>query len=405
MMKWILTAVGFLLIFLVVFEVYMTVLRAHKHPGPVSKKINRWLWWMASNIAHRLSQRVRHSILNSIGPLLLPILTGVLLIFLLVGYALIYYPRLPQDFNISSQTEIIDTWREALYFSGVTLLTIGYGDVTPRTDFMRLMALFEGLSGIAVISLVITYLLTVSSAVQLKRVVALSFFHQAKHGADVAGFIIHYFRRGKFYGLEEIFRTGTRDIQILLESHIEHPVIYYFHSYSVYKSMPRVLFILLEAANIINTCLDQEEYIDTTDHPEIDTLEESALQVLNDFLVALNLELETQNQIETPEEELRRRKRCFYRTMRELKSAGIKTRIDKQIALAEYVFGRERWERQLYRLGYFLGYDWDELTGDNNLQDAVHDEPDELGSPMLENTISPNINGLIKEGERKSENA
>jgi hypothetical protein len=169
--------------------------------------------------------------------------------------------------------------------------------------------------------------------------------------------------------------------------------------------MPRVLFILLEAANIINTCLDQEEYIDTTDHPEIDTLEESALQVLNDFLVALNLELETQNQIETPEEELRRRKRCFYRTMRELKSAGIKTRIDKQTALAEYVFGRERWERQLYRLGYFLGYDWDELTGDNNLQDAVHDEPDELGSPILENTISPNINGLIKEGERKSENA
>jgi hypothetical protein len=91
--------------------------------------------------------------------------------------------------------------------------------------------------------------------------------------------------------------------------------------------------------------------------------------------------------------------------MRELKSAGIKPRIDKQTALAEYVFGRERWERQLYRLGYFLGYDWDELTGDNNLQDAVQDEPDELGSPMLENTISPNINGLIKEGERKSENA
>ncbi len=95
MMKWILTAVGFLLIFLVVFEVYMTVVRAHKHPGPVSKKINRWLWWMASNIAHRLSQRVRHLILNSIGPLLLPILTGMLLIFLLVGYAFIYYPRLP----------------------------------------------------------------------------------------------------------------------------------------------------------------------------------------------------------------------------------------------------------------------------------------------------------------------
>lgn len=401
-MKWILTAIGFLLIILVIFEVYMTVLRAHKRPGPVSAKINYWLWWTASNIAHRASQRVRHSLLNSIGPLLLPILTGVLL-FLLVGYVFIYYSHLPQDFNINSQTEKNDAWRQALYFSGVTLLTIGYGDVTPRTDFMRVVALLEGLSGIAVISLVITYLLTVSSAVQHKRAVALSFFHQAKHGADVAGFITHYFRRGKFYGLKEIFRTGTRDIQILLESHIEHPVIYYFHSYSVYKSMPRVLFILLEAANIINTCLDQEEYVYTTDHPEIDTLEESALQVLNDFLVALKLEIEKQNQIETEAEELKRRKLCFYRTIRRLKSAGIKTRADQQLALAEYISGRERWERQLYRLGYFLGYDWDELTGDNNLQDAVHEDPDDLGSPVLENTNAPNLNNLKKEVGRQSE--
>jgi hypothetical protein len=381
-MKWISTFIGVLLIVLVIFEIYMTVLRAHKHPGPVSKKINRWLWLMASNVANRQSQRARHLILNSVGPLLLPILTGFLLVFLLIGYALIYFPRLPEDFHINSNAEIYQPLREAIYFSGVTLLTIGYGDVTPRTDFMRLIALLEGFSGVAVISLVVTYLLTVSGAVQLKRAVALSFYHQAKHGADVAGFITHYFRRGNFYGLEEIFRTGTRDIQILLESHLEHPVIYYYHSISVYKSMPRVLFILLEASNIINTCLDQEEYINITDHPEIDTLEESALHVLNDFLVALNLEIELQQSIETPKAELKRRKHCFYRTIRELQSAGIKTRTDDKIALEEYISGRERWERQLHRLGYFLGYDWDELTGDNDLQDAVHEELDELISPI-----------------------
>jgi hypothetical protein len=403
-MKGILTTVGFLLIILVVFEIYMTVLRAHKQPGPVSKKINRWLWWTASSVAYRLNQRSRHLILNSIGPILLPVLTAVLLTFLLVGYAFIYYPRLPQDFNIVSQPETTDQMREALYFSGVTLLTIGYGDVTPRTDFMRVIALLEGFSGVAVISLVITYLLTVSSAVQHKRAVALSFYHQAKHGADVAGFIIHYFRRDNFYGLEEIFRNGTRDIQILLESHIEHPVIYYFHSISVYKSMPRVLFILLEAANIINTCLDQEQYVNTTDHPEIDTLEESALQVLNDFIVALSLEIETQKHIETPEIELKRREFCFYRTMRNLKSAGIKTRSDRHLALAEYVSGRERWERQLHRLGYFLGYDWDELTGDNNLQDAVHDEPDELNHPLVGNKILPKSDNLRNNTKHKSEN-
>ncbi len=168
--------------------------------------------------------------------------------------------------------------------------------------------------------------------------------------------------------------------------------------------MPRVLFILLEAANIINTCLDQEQYVNTTDHPEIDTLEESALQVLNDFIVALSLEIETQKHIETPEIELKRRKFCFYRTMRNLKSAGIKTRSDEHLALAEYVSGRERWERQLHRLGYFLGYDWDELTGDNNLQDAVHDEPDELNQPLVGNKILPKSDNLRNNTKHKSEN-
>ncbi|MEJ7860279.1 MAG: hypothetical protein WKF90_01460 [Pyrinomonadaceae bacterium] len=168
--------------------------------------------------------------------------------------------------------------------------------------------------------------------------------------------------------------------------------------------MPRVLFILLEAANIINTCLDQEQYVNTTDHPEIDTLEESALQVLNDFIGALGLEIETQKHIETPEIELKTREFCFYRTMHNLKSAGIKTRSDRHLALAEYVSGRERWERQLHRLGYFLGYDWDELTGDNNLQDAVHDEPDELNHPLVGNKILPKSDNLRNNTKHKSEN-
>ncbi len=43
-------------------------------------------------------------------------------------------------------------------------------------------------------------------------------------------------------------RTATRDLHELLESHVEHPIIHYFHPLEVYKGLPRALFVILETA-------------------------------------------------------------------------------------------------------------------------------------------------------------
>jgi len=50
----------------------------------------------------------------------------------------------------------IEDWRlsDALYFTFVTGLTIGYGDFAPRHLLSRLLALVIGFSGIVLISLV-----------------------------------------------------------------------------------------------------------------------------------------------------------------------------------------------------------------------------------------------------------
>ncbi len=69
-----------------------------------------------------------------------PILSGVLLAMvgpgLLIGY--------------------IERWRvvDALYFTFVTGLTIGYGDLTPRHVVSRLLAVVIGLAGIVLTGLV-----------------------------------------------------------------------------------------------------------------------------------------------------------------------------------------------------------------------------------------------------------
>ncbi|HYO64073.1 MAG TPA: potassium channel family protein [Pyrinomonadaceae bacterium] len=367
------TALGILVIALVAYDVYATILHARGRGGPVSESLSRGVWHAARFFAARLPRPRRHRALNLVGPLLMPGLIAVYLALLAVGFALVYYPRMPAQFVVATESDG-GSWLLSLYFSGITLTTVGYGDIMPRTTAMRLTALSEGASGFALISLAVTYLITVYGALERKRAVALSFYHQADEGANVAGFIAHHFVGGRFLGLETTLRTATRDIQGLLESHVEHPVIHYFHPVEIHKSMPRMVFIILETCAVIHSCLDEDEYPDTTRHPEVRALEASARHVLGELVNSLQIERRPGAPRETPDEEMGRWSRRYRRTLRQLKRAGLHTRRDEAEGFEVYRASRAEWDSRLKIFADFLGYDWDEITGDRDLRHAADEE-------------------------------
>lgn len=251
----------------------------------------------------------------------------------------------------------------------------------PRTAWLRFTSLFEAATGFALISLSIAYLLGVYSALERKRVVALTLYHQAGEGADVAGFITHHFVDGRFHSFREALRTAGRDIQGLLESHVEHPVIHYFHPREVYKSFPRILFLMLETCAVIRSSLDPEAHAELRNHPEVRTLEASMRHVLNELVVYLDLERRMKkrrpNDAEKRDDEQRWLRR-FKETLERLRASGLTTRIDVNEGFEEYRKQREDWEAKLQRLSLYLGYEWDEVTGDRDLKYAADEELEEL---------------------------
>ena len=371
------TAAGVGLLGLVGYDVYATILHSRAQAGPIGHNLNRRIWWLARAVAFRFARPRRHRILNAVGPLLLPALVVAFIFFLILGYALIYWPRMPASFNVDEKART-PSWIEAFYFSGITVTTLGYGDIAPRSTAMRLVALSEAAAGFAFISLAVTYLLTVTNALERKRTVALSFYHQSEQGADAAGFLVHHFRRGEFQGLEAVFAKAARDLQSLLESHIEHPVIHYFHPVEVHKSLPRMLFLVLEIRSVMKCCLDRAVYTDVCDHPEAETLEETARYVLRQLSTILRLRVGTADELpaETPEMEFPRWFRRYDQTLRRFAAAGIRTQPDVAAGRRQYVRNRLEWERQLGAFGAFTGYDWEEITGDRDLQEA-EDQPSE----------------------------
>lgn len=81
------------------------------------------------------------------------ILFTMVLIFIISG---VLYYILGLDFGteIEKNIEFIDLGRlfDSFYFSGVTFLTIGYGDILPKTNLVKILSVTEGLLGVFTVS-------------------------------------------------------------------------------------------------------------------------------------------------------------------------------------------------------------------------------------------------------------
>ena len=88
---------------------------------------------------------------------------GGISIYLLIGiaFSIIYSNILiydPTSFTIAGGSDQKPHWDELLYFSFVTLTTLGYGDIVPQTPTARSTAILESLMGVVFLATFISTL-------------------------------------------------------------------------------------------------------------------------------------------------------------------------------------------------------------------------------------------------------
>ena len=74
--------------------------------------------------------------------------------------------------------------------------------------------------------------------------------------------------------------------------------------------------------------------------------------------------------VPTVEEPARRHQR-YEATLRHLRGAGVRLPADMEAGWREYRHRRHGWELELAGFALYLGYDWDEVTGDADLRLAA----------------------------------
>ncbi|WP_374313374.1 potassium channel family protein [Microbacterium sp.] len=147
-------------------DIFLTLVHPHAR-GRLSRAIVAGIWAVTS----RFGSRVR----AASGPLAAISVVFTWALIQAVGWALIYLPHVPDGFVYSDG---IDPARypdvlEALYFSLVSLSTLGFGEVVPADPFVRLLSPVQAVTGFVLLTGGATWLLQLFPTLARRRSAAL----------------------------------------------------------------------------------------------------------------------------------------------------------------------------------------------------------------------------------------
>ena len=164
-MDWLVSALGIALVLAGAYDVFHTLLNPSGR-GTISRLIFA-LSWRATRRARRLGLAV--------GPASVVVVIAIWAATQVVGLALIYTPHIPEGFAYSHDIDPADfvAFWEAVYFSGATLTTLGFGDTVPIEPWLRVLAPVEALAGFALLSASATWFLQLHGALARRRSLAL----------------------------------------------------------------------------------------------------------------------------------------------------------------------------------------------------------------------------------------
>ncbi|MDP9070254.1 MAG: potassium channel family protein [Actinomycetota bacterium] len=221
---------GVALVALVVWDIILTLF----HPaarGPLSYSANRTTWRVARGVSLRL---LAGRGLNYAGPFAVVINLLAWVVGSWLGFALIYLPYVGSFSYDPSTPFAAKGILEALYISGVTITTVGFGDVVATGGLLRMVAVLEAATGFGVLSSGIAFVLAVYPLISQLRSTGLQLVDAG--ALELEGAVRVVCQAGPSH-LTAVARDLTEDHEHLRR----FPVLYYFESGNREESLSAVV--------------------------------------------------------------------------------------------------------------------------------------------------------------------
>jgi len=199
-------------------------------------------------------RKTREALLGFYGPMSLILLIGVWAIGLVLGFGLMQYGT-GSAVNAGAGGAQPGFWTD-LYLSGTTFVTLGLGDVVPRSPFARALVVAEGGFGFGFLAAIIGYLPFIYGSFS-KREVNISLLDSRAGTPPTAGELL---RRHSYDGGQDALRELLKDWELwsaeLMESHLSYPVLAYFRSQHDNQSWIASLTAILDTCALLKVGIE-----------------------------------------------------------------------------------------------------------------------------------------------------
>ena len=211
------------------------------HPsgrGTLSRYAIRTVWIVMRTLARRAPR-----LLVAAGPTGFVAAVGTWAVMLVVGWALVYWPSLPEGFVLGPGLEPGDhgSFVDALYLSLVTLGTLGYGDIAPVDPTLRILAPLEALIGFVLLTASLAWVLSAYPALSRLRSLAEQVYILDAEAEGDPREMLSSLSPGEaariLSGLEAQVVHARADLS-------QHEIVYYFHTRDELHSLPQALCLL-----------------------------------------------------------------------------------------------------------------------------------------------------------------
>lgn len=348
---------GAAIVLIVLADIFLTVLYARAGTSILARRVNLAVWGLMKALSG-FASKDKATVLSFGGPIIVVLLIFTWALALTLGSGLIMQPLLGSSVRPSSGSAPHD-FMTAWFVGASSMSIVSASNYSPHTGATRLLFMFNALAGTSAVSLTISYLLQIYSALRQRNSLALTVDMMTDCTGDSARALAALGSDGKFQSGYTELANLANSLASLKEAHHFYPLLFYFRFRDPRYSVSRVCFVILDMVTLIETALDQEKFGWLARSSAVTRLRNGGKLLVE----VLELGFPTHSTSLAADHEQEGRMADHYRaSCAELAVAGLPTaprNVDR------YVVERSSWERRILSVAPVLGYSRRDVIGAN----------------------------------------
>lgn len=245
-------AAGLLILALALWDIFQGIVVPRPTPGHfrMARYVipPTWRLWRAIGLRTRTGL-ARDAFLGLYAPAAAVLLLAMWLATMIVGYGLVLFAI--RDQVVPAPHSV----GEAIYFAGVSVLTLGFGEIVAVGPAARVIVLVGAATGLGIVALVITFLFSLFASYQRREVEIVKLSARAKAPPSAITLLVTHARLGLVDELPALFRGWETWEAEVLDSHVAYPLLGYFRSSHDGISWVSALGAVLDAAALVLTTI------------------------------------------------------------------------------------------------------------------------------------------------------